>query len=305
MAHSTRPSGWIQPSFDDFLVSSSNGNKSTAKKNSGFSSTLPASSGKRKLSQRLPSTNNISKPSSIVSENPPFKKPTKAPKRRSLIAQPLGNRSLLDKYSPKCVADLALHPKKLKELKDRFERCNGLSCLLVSGPSGCGKLTALRIIAKECGFDISEWNDPLHWREWKTPWNSDRSNGHSELVRASQLDELSSFLLRSSCVSILDGAGGIFGESSRQSESSGRKLIIVKDLPNECHDKPDDFANMLRSFKRKVKKTVPVVVAFILSTSGGNGSNSRLFSTKLLEELHFDVFEFNAVANTILTRALR
>lgn len=82
-------------------------------------------------------------------------------------------------FSPTTSTDLAVHPKKVSEVREWLEAQQRASCrfppkhqqqlllpppprlLIVSGPPGCGKSTTVRVLASELGFDVLEWVAPL------------------------------------------------------------------------------------------------------------------------------------------------
>ena len=60
---------------------------------------------------------------------------------------------LLIKYAPKNTGDIIGNAPALRDIVSWLHR--GKGTMLIHGPPGCGKTTALRLIAKENGFDLS------------------------------------------------------------------------------------------------------------------------------------------------------
>ena len=68
----------------------------------------------------------------------------------------------VDKYAPTKSSDLCMAPKKVKEAKEWMEESSqgGRSKLLIlTGKTGIGKSTMVRVLASELGFSVLEWDD--------------------------------------------------------------------------------------------------------------------------------------------------
>ncbi|KAG0243380.1 Cell cycle checkpoint protein rad17 [Actinomortierella wolfii] len=72
---------------------------------------------------------------------------------------------LTDKYAPKDITEVAVHPGKIKDIREWLEKHTsysynserGGSILLLTGPAGSGKTTLLKMLAKELDIEIVEW----------------------------------------------------------------------------------------------------------------------------------------------------
>eukprot|EP00965_Chrysotila_dentata_P187553 6172214-Pleurochrysis_carterae.AAC.1 len=106
----------------------------------------------------------LSKPS-----DPALSLKRKAPEVASVPKRPLrpaDNQLLIEKHAPVSSAALAVHKAKQQELRTWLTRADvalqlGLrpmpTLLVISGPTGAGKSTSLRVIANELGFELCEW----------------------------------------------------------------------------------------------------------------------------------------------------
>ena len=114
------------------------------------------------------------KPGSLSS----FLQPQSAPTAASARPQPdlaaassaarasVSSALWVDSHEPRSSAELAVHKKKVEEVRHWLEKTDaslqlGLPptprMLVVTGPPGCGKSTTLRVLARELGFEVCEW----------------------------------------------------------------------------------------------------------------------------------------------------
>jgi hypothetical protein len=86
-----------------------------------------------------------------------------------------------DKYAPRTSKDLAVHKKKVDEVREWLQRADvslqlGLPptprLLVLSGPSGAGKSALLRVLADELHFEVCEWVEPRS--QTSSSWDDDR-----------------------------------------------------------------------------------------------------------------------------------
>jgi DNA polymerase III delta prime subunit len=189
-----------------------------------------------------------------------FKIPAKRAKTETtaqVINQPANEVNWLTTFKPKTIDDLLTHPKKLEEIKKWFlnhEQNSVHHILLLIGPSGCGKLSSIRVVGQEAGFDICEFdaNDVNVDRELLVD-DGDRRFHQYE----TQADKFSHFLFTSSR----------FQSLVRNKE----RLMVVKDFPNAFMRKGGsaDLWAILKSFK--ARSNAPVV--FIVTDSNSKALN--------------------------------
>lgn len=71
---------------------------------------------------------------------------------------------LLEACEPQKFTELAVSRQKQNEISNWFQHKASRrqpSMLVLSGPSGCGKTAAIKLLAKENGFDVIEWITPI------------------------------------------------------------------------------------------------------------------------------------------------
>ncbi|KAG0458723.1 hypothetical protein HPP92_021851 [Vanilla planifolia] len=101
----------------------------------------------------------------------------------------------IDKYKPSSVAQLAVHKKKVEEIKcwleDRLTKSKGRSgnVLLLTGHAGIGKSATVRAIASQLGAQLCEWTTPT-----PTLWQEHVHISNLGLRYVSKLDEFESFV---------------------------------------------------------------------------------------------------------------
>ncbi|XP_012828856.1 PREDICTED: cell cycle checkpoint protein RAD17-like isoform X1 [Erythranthe guttata] len=102
----------------------------------------------------------------------------------------------VEKYTPSCLEELAVHKKKVEEVKIWFEERlknpvdNSYSnVILISGQAGVGKSATIHAIARHLGVEVHEWNTPT-----PTIWQEHLHNSNSGISYMSKLDEFESFV---------------------------------------------------------------------------------------------------------------
>ncbi|XP_042435096.1 cell cycle checkpoint protein RAD17-like isoform X2 [Zingiber officinale] len=129
-----------------------------------------------------------------------------------------------EKHKPHSLAELAVHKKKVEEVKRWLEermmrRKEGRNnCLLITGQSGVGKSTAIHVIASLLGAELCEWMTPT-----PTLWGENIHNSNSGLQYVSKLDEFESFVERIRKYSLLHPA--CFEEIRKP------LILLIDDIP--------------------------------------------------------------------------
>lgn len=102
----------------------------------------------------------IAKGTTIIHTNQSVKK--KKPPVGELKENTGAKQMLVDKYSPKSVNNIIGHKEQIKTIADWLTNWNNnipeQRAVLVSGPPGIGKTTAVHLIAASLGYGVSEYN---------------------------------------------------------------------------------------------------------------------------------------------------
>lgn len=198
--------------------------------------------------------------------------------------------SWLKIFEPKSVEDLLLHPKKLQDLRNWFTLTREASkrnrILLLTGPTGCLKLSSARLLAKEANYDLSEWITMSNAIERDLLVDEQGSHNYQK-----QSESFCEFLLKSSRYT------NIFSNKDR--------VLIVKDFPNAFLRKghEEEFFEILKTFKNEAK--TPLI--FIITQSSAKSLNIeyRLFPENIKILLGIECISMNPITATNMKRALK
>ncbi|ALC45518.1 Rad17, partial [Drosophila busckii] len=208
-------------------------------------------------------------------------------------ACPVVSDNWMESFAPSVSDELAVHPKKLDELRDWFRHCGAVQkkfpaqiCLL-TGPAGSGKTAALRVQAKEFGYELQEWINPIDCEEISTLGDQPSGNCYA----TSQLDVFKSFLLRASRYKSL---------LAMQS----KRLLLVEDIPNILlKDATSTFEELLIEYTKYGKSPLVFIVAD--SKSRMLNISYKLFTDQLKTNLRIEHISFNAIAVTIMQKSMK
>lgn len=223
------------------------------------------------------------------------------------LTRPSGERTLpselqwYDKFSPKRVDDIALHKKKIEEVRYHLEgMVSGKSderILLLSGPAGCSKSTCVKLISDEIvpryratsGLTVSGREVP-NFTEYLTDMSS-----------VSPSESFDDFLLQSKYL-------------------IGRNLsvLLVEDLPNVFHESTlKRFRESILSWLFASDRLPPLVICLTEcqlldsnSTNSSFGIDSTFISETILGKdilMHplLHRIKFNPINATLMTKHLK
>lgn len=195
----------------------------------------------------------------------------------------------LKAFEPTDIKDVALHPKKLEDLRNWFKVTKiPNKILLLEGPPGCSKTTSIKMVAKEAGFDVVEWITPTDL-ETNLLYDNPGYYERDFVSYENQVVKFTDFLLRSSCFNSL--------------LSNKKRLLLVKDLPNTFFRKTEEFWAILRQFSEDGK--TPLVFVITESNSKSLNVGYDLFPDKVRLTIGIDSISFNPVSTTLLKRGVK
>ncbi|XP_019105634.2 cell cycle checkpoint protein RAD17 isoform X2 [Beta vulgaris subsp. vulgaris] len=135
-----------------------------------------------------------------------------------------GTESWVDKYRPRSLEELAVHKKKVEEVRLWFEEKLMISkqgsqnyVLLITGQAGTGKSATVRVVASHFRAEVCEWNTPT-----PTIWQEHVHNLNTGMRYISKLDEFENFVERARKYGML---------SSSFTGSRQPMMLLIEDLP--------------------------------------------------------------------------
>lgn len=139
----------------------------------------------------------------------------------------------MDIFAPTKLDELAVHAKKLAELQEWLQNCEqretqASQICVLTGPTGCGKTTTIKLLAHNNHYQVQEWVNPVDMEMVTTLGDM---NGFPSYT-GSQIEAFKNFLWRASRYKSLFSAGG-------------KRLLIVEDFPNALLSDGPTFASIL------------------------------------------------------------
>ncbi|KAK2973689.1 hypothetical protein RJ640_022146 [Escallonia rubra] len=184
----------------------------------------------------------------------------------------------VDKYKPSSLEELAVHKKKVEEVKSWFEErlgtakeevCNNV--LLITGQAGVGKSATVHVIASHLGALLCEWNTPT-----PTIWQEHLHNSSAGMRYMSKLDEFENFVER------IRKYGLIPQSCTGGSEKS--TMLLIDDLP-VVYGKVASrrLHNCLHFLAQSIRIPTAILITDYSKADAGD------FTTRCLEELQLSL----------------
>jgi cell cycle checkpoint protein len=227
-----------------------------------------------------------------------------------------------ERFGPRNLDELVVHKKKVSDvrrwLEDVLSGRMRQRLLILKGPAGSAKTTTLRLLADEMGCHILEWKNPTN------------NVGTGFVSASAKFDE---FLGRSSKFGALDmedvpsstptPASSLNGAS----QTNTGRLMLVEEFPNTFSRSSSALSSFRSSILSYLSANVPSLSLFgkqnirpeqiqpvvmiisetLLTTTSASADSftaHRLLGPDILRHPGVGVIEFNAVAPTLLAKAL-
>ncbi|KAI9720756.1 MAG: Cell cycle checkpoint protein rad17 [Chrysothrix sp. TS-e1954] len=233
---------------------------------------------------------------------------------------PMCARPWTDEYAPTRIDEVAVHHKKVADVRRWLEGVlEGQiyqRLLVLKGGAGSGKTAVLSLLAQQLKCSLSEWKAPDVMDYEPGSYVSMSAQFEDFLSRAGTYRGLQ---LVSEMPNSTDGDDD---KTKTTSQGTTRQIIVVEEFP----DISGSSMTLLQSFRSSVlgylvtntssrfvsssKNAVPLVMIVSESTvSNGNSSDNftahRLLGPEVMHHPGTAIIEFNAVATTFVTKALK
>eukprot|EP00171_Calliarthron_tuberculosum_P007220 IDg7220t1 len=187
---------------------------------------------------------------------------------------------------------LVMSSQKQRDPRNWLERAvsrkpNAPRALLLCGPPGCGKWTALRTVIAERALEALQWEPP-----------APPSRGG---VLRPLLDSLHAFLTGSRYPSLYSVPAD--GTQNASNPASGR-VVVLRDLPVALADAPARRAELQVMLAAHVRTSLAPTVLILSDSARGVARTLRLVGAPLLESPLVSTIRIPAPSSTAMRRAL-
>ncbi|EPE06478.1 cell cycle checkpoint protein rad17 [Ophiostoma piceae UAMH 11346] len=245
------------------------------------------------------------------------------------------SRPWSERFAPTNLEELAVHKKKVTDVRRWIDDVMGgrsrQRLLVLKGAAGTGKTTTMRLLAKDMDLDILEWRNP-------TGASSAGLTSQGYTSAATQFDE---FLNRGSRFTQLDlddtssdsddaSSAAIAARAQQDARAARRrKIIIIEEFPNTFMRSSSALTGFRNSVLQYLAANTPSMTAYaqrrassdpqaiapvvmivsetLLTTTSASADSftaHRLLGPELLRHPGTTLIEFNAIAPSLLAKAL-
>ncbi|KAJ1856208.1 RFC checkpoint protein Rad17 [Coemansia sp. RSA 638] len=215
----------------------------------------------------------------------PRLRPTKTTHAPIVLTDIAGGENQLwwQRYEPHTADELAVHKRRVDEVRDwlmaAVQAVDGHRVLVLEGPAGAGKSTCVRVLARDLGLRIVEWENP------------------SDVRLSTAGDAMGAGVVR---------AFGDFLVQAQRYGAAGARMVLVDDLPNVAHGATRDaFNSAVNRFAAvPARESCPmVIVVSDVHAEAESGLGSIADAVSGLVSRH--TIRFLPVAPTIVQRGLK
>ncbi len=228
------------------------------------------------------------------------------------------NTPWIEKYKPLKSSDIAIHPKKLKEvseaIKSMINCTSSIRILVLSGPAGSSKSTCIKLLAEELIPTPS-----LKKSKYSLDINDNDNDNDSKIIEWDNPTTIEGSTKMSTFEEFL--------KSCLYFKSKNLKIILIEDFPNIFHQETKiKFQNALINFiYTNLSSSPPLILSITevdspVEESWSSGSNNKILSSsyslnnsfttemilgkELLNDKKVKRIKFNPIAKTIISKSL-
>jgi cell cycle checkpoint protein len=229
-------------------------------------------------------------------------------------------RPWAEKFGPTNIEELAVHKRKVADVRGWLENTiagwTRQRLLVLKGAAGTGKTTTVQLLSKDMNIEVLEWRNPTG--------SAASSDGLSSM--SAQFEE---FIGRGERYGQLDilGEGPALPTPTSTSSDGQKRLILVEEFPNTFTRSSSALQSFRSTVLQYLAATTPslsmmykspggkdpvtplvmVISETLLTTTSASADSftaHRLLGPEILQHPGVAVIEFNAIAPTILAKAL-
>lgn len=230
-------------------------------------------------------------------------------------------RPWAERFAPANLEELAVHKKKVSDVNAWLESVFGgqmrQRLLVLKGAAGTGKTTTVQLLAKSLDCEVLEWRNPL----------GSVASSEGFVSAAAQFEEFVGKGSKYGQLDIISESATAPPEISRKPLDRRKNLILVEEFPNTFTRSSTAMKSFRSALLQYLASNVPllsmmynnevqheqitplvmVVSETLLTTSTASADSftaHRLLGPEILQHPGVSVIEFNAIAPTLLAKAL-
>ncbi|KAK0834294.1 RFC checkpoint protein Rad17 [Friedmanniomyces endolithicus] len=220
-------------------------------------------------------------------------------------------RPWTEQFAPLDLSDLAVHKRKVADVRQWLESAvdgKRQKVLVLKGAAGTGKTTTIRLLAKELGATVSEWQNPAG-ADPSTEGSTTTAGHFEDFVRRVGKSSSLSFAVGDHVEAVPDHV--------KEGVDRTKQIVLVEEFPNTFSRTSatlQSFRSTLLQYvsspavqEARVTPIVMIISETLLSTNTAAADSftaHRLLGPELLNHPLINTIEFNPVASTFLTKAL-
>lgn len=222
-----------------------------------------------------------------------------------------------ERFGPRNLDELAVHKKKVSDVRRWLDEVISgrmrQRLLVLKGAAGSGKTTTVRLLAKELGCELLEWRNPVG--NAGTGFVSTSAQFQEFLGRGGKFGALD-----------LDSPSPTASTSTSTNADSDKRIMLIEEFPNtfsRSSSTLSSFRGALLQFlsshvpslsmfsqqsrREPVKPIILIISETLLTTTSASADSltaHRLLGPEILANPGVGVIEFNAIAPSLLAKAL-
>lgn len=230
-------------------------------------------------------------------------------------------RPWAERFAPVDLNELAVHKKKVADvrtwLEDVISGRMRQRLLILKGAAGTGKTTTVQLLAKAMDCDVLEWRNPV----------GSMATGDGSQSMAAQFEDFMGRGGKFGQLDLFSEIGAVLPKQQVKPLDRRKQIILVEEFPNTftrtstalqsfrttilqylaSNTPPLSLAFNNRDEKELITPVVMIVSETLLTTTSASADSftaHRLLGPEILVHPGVGVIEFNAIAPTLLAKAL-